>query len=279
MDWIYEKNKDNSGRYLLGTVGEKPLICIGVNPSTAEPGVLDNTLKSVARVSEANGFDSWVMLNIYPQRATDTEDMHVKCDFDLVSENLIHIENVMKNKKAAIWAAQGTVITKRPYLVDCLNQIVDISKKYDCNWYCAGHLTKFGHPRHPLYLRKTEKLKEFDIDEYIKNASAELVFSYIKGLKNNALGNMTVFLQSLYNADFIDRQYHKYLSTSPIDVDAELRALNNADFNRARALLTAIIREDHFSNGAIERRIENGDLVAVLKKLRKLYKESGGVAE
>lgn len=275
MNWIYEKNKDNSGRYLLGTVGEKPLICIGVNPSTAEPGLLDNTLKSVVRVSEANGFDSWIMLNVYPQRATDPEDMHDKRDFDLVCENLLHIENVMKNKQPAIWAAWGTVITKRPYLLNCLYQIVDISKDYDCKWYSAGQVSKLGHPHHPLYLEKTEKLKDFDIDEYIKKASVELVFSYIKGLKNNSLGNESDFLQSLYKADFMDGQYDKYLSTRPIDVDEELRTLKNADFKRARALLTAIMREDHFSNGAITRRIENGDLLAVLKKLQKLYKESG----
>jgi len=37
------------------------------------------------------------------------------------------------------------------------------------------------------------------------------------------------------------------------------------------------MREEHFSNVAITIRIENGDLVAVLKKLQKLYKESGRV--
>lgn len=35
MKWIYEKNKDSTGRYLLSTVGEKPLICIGVTPRKA----------------------------------------------------------------------------------------------------------------------------------------------------------------------------------------------------------------------------------------------------
>ncbi|SHJ26822.1 DUF1643 domain-containing protein [Parasporobacterium paucivorans] len=279
MNWIYEKNKDNTGRYLLGTVGEKPLICIGVNPSTAEPGMLDNTLKSVARICEANGFDSWIMLNVYPQRATDPEDMHDKPDYDLIFENLLHIENVMKNKQPAIWAAWGTVITKRPYLLNCLYQIVDMSKDYDCKWYNAGRVSKLGHPHHPLYLEKTEKLKAFDIDEYIKKASVDQVFSHIKGLKNSTLDNESDFIQSLYKADFMDRQYNKCLSTRPVDVDAEMKALKNADYKHARALLTAIMREDYFSNGALMRRVENGNLLAVLRKLQKLYKESGPGAE
>lgn len=53
--------------------------------------MLDNKLKSVVRVSEANGFDSWIMLNIYPQRATYPEDMNVKRNYNLVGENLLHI--------------------------------------------------------------------------------------------------------------------------------------------------------------------------------------------
>jgi len=73
--WIYENNKDNTCRFVLGTVGKNLLVCIGVNPSTAEPDKLDNTLKSVARISEANGFDSCIMINVCPQRATNQDDI------------------------------------------------------------------------------------------------------------------------------------------------------------------------------------------------------------
>ena len=58
-------------RYVLGRVGRRPLVCIGINPSTAQPGALDPTLKSVERLANANGFDSWIMFNVYPQRATN----------------------------------------------------------------------------------------------------------------------------------------------------------------------------------------------------------------
>jgi hypothetical protein len=49
--WLYENNEDNTVRYILGTKGKKPLLCFGINPSTAEPEKLDNTLKSVERVA------------------------------------------------------------------------------------------------------------------------------------------------------------------------------------------------------------------------------------
>ena len=41
--WIYAPNFYSEYRYILGTRGKNPLICIGINPSTAEPDNLDNT--------------------------------------------------------------------------------------------------------------------------------------------------------------------------------------------------------------------------------------------
>ena len=56
--WLYVPNYYGEYRYILGTRGEKPLICVGVNPSTAAPGDLDNTLKSVERVERNTAEDS-----------------------------------------------------------------------------------------------------------------------------------------------------------------------------------------------------------------------------
>ena len=64
--WLYVPDFYTEYRYVLGTKGEKPLICIGVNPSTAEPDHLDNTLKSVERIALGNGYDSFIMFNVYP---------------------------------------------------------------------------------------------------------------------------------------------------------------------------------------------------------------------
>ena len=174
MNWIYEKNADNSCRYILGTEGVKPLICFGINPSTAEPGKLDNTMKSVDRISKANGYDSWIMLNIYLQRATDPNHMCKERDLKMAKENLLHIERVLKCGNVDIWAAWGTVINKRPYLFECLNEIVELSKEYSCRWHRAGKLTKHGHPHHPLYLKRSEELLPFDIDSYMGNEASEL---------------------------------------------------------------------------------------------------------
>ena len=63
--WLYAPNFYSEYRYILGTKGKNPLICIGITPSTAEPDNLDNTLKSVERIAHGNGFDSFIMFNVY----------------------------------------------------------------------------------------------------------------------------------------------------------------------------------------------------------------------
>ena len=60
--WLYAPNFYSEYRYILGTRGKNPLICIGINPSTAKPDDLDNTLKSVERIALGNGFDSFIPL-------------------------------------------------------------------------------------------------------------------------------------------------------------------------------------------------------------------------
>jgi len=107
--WIYENDQNNDIRYILGTKGNKPLLCFGINPSTAKPEDLDNTLKSVERLALSNGFDSWIMMNVYPQRATDPNDMHINFKGGIHSKNLEHIENILSNNNTTIWAQEPTV--------------------------------------------------------------------------------------------------------------------------------------------------------------------------
>lgn len=271
MDWLYEKSKDNTNRYILGTVGKKPLLCIGINPSTAEPNNLDPTLQSVARISAANGYDSWIMINVYPQRATDINKLRMQKDYKLHNKNMKFIEDIIKDYKPTIWAAWGTLISSRPYLINCLYDIAEIANKYNSEWINVGKVTKHGHPHHPLYLNKKEQLNSFEIEEYIRQVSATIVFNYINLFKNKSEYNFEDFYKTLDQAEFIDFEYGSHLTTNPINIDIELEKLRGADFSFVKALITAIIREDHFINGAFDERLEKGDVVRVLNKLRSCY--------
>ena len=166
--WLYAPNFYSEYRYILGTRGENPLICIGINPSTAEPDNLDNTLKSVERIALGNGFDSFIMFNVYAQRATNPDAMEKVYNPLLHRENLEAFRYVLSiSKKPAIWAAWGAIIEKRKYLPECVRDMVAAGQEFGATWHCAGAITKKGHPHHPLYLRKDEKLKPFDISAYL----------------------------------------------------------------------------------------------------------------
>lgn len=170
--WIYVPDFYSEYRYILGTKGKNPLICIGVNPSTAEPDNLDNTLKSVERIAHNNGFDSFIMFNVYAQRATSPKDMEKQFNPLLHRENMKAFDYVLSlcESEPCIWAAWGTIINQRDYLIDCVLDMIKTGKKYNAHWFTAGARSKKGgHPHHPLYLKKTALLDEFDVTEYYNN--------------------------------------------------------------------------------------------------------------
>ena len=167
--WLYAPNFYSEYRYILGTRGKNPLICVGINPSTAKPDALDNTLKSVQRIADGNGFDSFLMFNVYAQRATRPDDMEKSCNLRLHEENMKAFRHLLSiGERPAVWAAWGAIIEKRKYLPECVADMLAISREYDAQWFCAGPISKKGHPHHPLYLRKDEKLKPFDTEAYLK---------------------------------------------------------------------------------------------------------------
>lgn len=178
--WIYENNWDNSCRYVLGEKGTRPLICIGINPSTAEPGKLDPTLIQVRNRAARLGYDGWMMLNLYPQRATNPDDLTEHINALWAVQNFLIIAKMIKQYNPInIWAAWGTLITKRPFLKGCLGAIIFCTNRAALspftvvNWFTIGDRSKDGHPHHPLYLKKDAKSKAFDVNEYLKSIGAK----------------------------------------------------------------------------------------------------------
>lgn len=169
--WLYIPDFYSEYRYILGTVGKRPLITIGINPSTAEPDNLDNTLKSVERIAMGNGFDSFIMFNVYAQRATNPDHMDLELNETLHSENMRAFRWVLERGGAfpAVWAAWGTIVEKRPYLKRCLEDMVREGDRFGARWYMAGKPSVKGHPHHPLYLRKDAQIEPFDMPSYLKD--------------------------------------------------------------------------------------------------------------
>lgn len=165
-------------RYVLGelfdTSCNKALICIGINPSTAIPEQLDPTLKRVQKYAKRSGeYGAWYMLNVYPQRATnpnnmDTDDTY---NMEIHLRNLAAIEELLSTiERADVWCAWGAVINdaKRTYLSDLLfgnedKNIQGIISLFSGSYHFKAYgTTTKGYPKHPLLIGKEAKLKNLN---------------------------------------------------------------------------------------------------------------------
>ncbi|UOQ88032.1 DUF1643 domain-containing protein [Agromyces endophyticus] len=170
QEWIYEHAADGSARFVLGTVGSNPLVCFGINPSTAVPNAPDRTISRVSSFAAHNGFDSWTMLNVYPQIATDPKDLDRVYRPDLKAENDRQITRFIDGRPLTLLAAWGGLIESRPYLQPMLLDILQLTASAGCDWMSLGQPTKRGHPRHPLYMRGDTPLESFDTGRYLSSS-------------------------------------------------------------------------------------------------------------
>ena len=112
----YKCNDANNARFILSNIKDKPLVVIGLNPSTADEEKPDRTINKVMGFAEGNDFDSFVMLNLYPQRATNPDDLHFEIDKNLLEQNILEIKNLLKkHNDITILASWSDKISSREY--------------------------------------------------------------------------------------------------------------------------------------------------------------------
>ena len=101
---------DDKARFILGEVGENPIICFGINTSTANDKEDDQNILKIRKIASENNCDGWIMLNLYPQRATNPNDMHIKADNDLNKKNYEAIRSVFNIYPNAISNTMGIIL-------------------------------------------------------------------------------------------------------------------------------------------------------------------------
>lgn len=161
---LYSSNKDDTWRYTLGKPGKSLLLTIGLNPSYAAREKSDNTVTKVEEAAKQNGFDGFVMLNLYPVRATDYRSLPSKADQEAFNRNLEKIEELVASQpKPVIWAAWGNSIKHHPYFVEARDELFTRLAKYGVKWVRFGELTAKGHPRHPSRLQYAWKFAPYEV--------------------------------------------------------------------------------------------------------------------
>ena len=166
---IYSNDDSINCRFTLGKKGDPLLLVLGLNPSTATNIKSDTTIAKVSNVAKNKGFNGFVMANLYPLRATDPNQLPDKSNVDFMKLNWEHIESLLKSSEfTTIWCAWGGDIIKKPYLLDSLLVIKNMTKKYNVKFSIYGSLTAKKHPRHPSRLSYKWEFQDFDINTYLK---------------------------------------------------------------------------------------------------------------
>ena len=75
------------------------------------------------------------------------------------------------------------------------------------------------------------------------------------------------FYEVLEECEALRFNYGDYATTHPMNCDKELQRLPTADYDLCCALITLLLREDHFSNGSFERRQRAGQVAPIIERM------------
>ena len=98
----------------------------------------------------------------------------------------------------------------------------------------------------------------------------------LKTLSSNRVLRAELFYDILKECGDLKYNYYDYATTHPIDCRQELMRLPTADYDTCCALLTMLLREDHFSNGSFEERQRNGEVKPIVDRMVSLLEEETG---
>ena len=127
-----------------------------LNPSTADGETDDPTIRRCIKFANTWGYGWLHVVNLSPLRATDPREL-LRAGPEPEDVWLENLATVVATAEAsdlvvAAWGVHGAVEDRADRVLAAL----------DGRWriYCLG-LTKEGHPRHPLYLRKDAEPQAF----------------------------------------------------------------------------------------------------------------------
>ncbi|HEU4345908.1 MAG TPA: DUF1643 domain-containing protein [Candidatus Binatia bacterium] len=131
---------------------------IGLNPSTADEKNDDPTVRRCIDFAKRWGFGAMCMTNAFAYRATDPKVMLAQAD-PVGPDNNVHLVNVAKEAGLVV-ACWGNNIDGVTMPIACLGPTpvcMVIGADMRINKIQLHHLglTGLGHPKHPLYLKKT----------------------------------------------------------------------------------------------------------------------------
>ena len=138
-------------RYLPEPWQRPPLVFVMLNPSTADATKDDPTIRRCMGFARRELAAGIVVVNLYALRSTDPAAIKTRLE-PVGYENDEWIARAAKESGGELIAAWGA--NAEPWRVKQVMAMPGI------NWRCLG-VTKNGSPRHPLYVRADQPLREW----------------------------------------------------------------------------------------------------------------------
>ncbi|MCC8360648.1 DUF1643 domain-containing protein [Salinimicrobium sediminilitoris] len=181
-------------RYLLAKKGKNNLLVVGLNPSRADAENSDPTMRNIDRIAGNNGYDGWLLVNLYPKRKPNPADLELKEETEIFWYNLHLIKHLLDRDQFKIkdaWLAWGDGVDNlnRPYLKQAAGYLYRNLLLHDLNYFSIGRTGK-ANPRHPspqsvnCHVGRLEEIEllKFDFRHYVRNIKLEPEIK-INGLK------------------------------------------------------------------------------------------------
>lgn len=157
LDMGADVSDDGLYRYWLSrrlSMGERTVLFVGVNPSTADATQDDPTIRREVAFARAWGFDWYLKGNIYAYRATKTKDLRAAAQ---QSPEIIYGPRNQDELKWMVGKADLIVAAWGAEPLDCYGSTLAGWILSLLHTRCLGR-NQDGSPKHPLYLPKNTTL-------------------------------------------------------------------------------------------------------------------------
>ena len=141
--------------------GDGPaLLFVMLNPSTADSEVDDPTIRRCQHFALAHRFDALEVVNLFAFRATKPADLR-RAGYPVGEANDYHIVQaaVTAGAVCVAWGANA----ESPAVEARINALMPALFRQHVQLQCL-HITRSGHPGHPLMLRNNCTLRPFTLD-------------------------------------------------------------------------------------------------------------------
>lgn len=166
---VYIHDETLSVRYVLGNYGNKTLICIGINPNTANDKTSDDTMNDLINFSKKEGYDGCIMINPYPLICNSPSNLPSIFDKEICKRNLKHIEDVFNTcMDAEVLVSWGDYISMNKDFKEQVDEIIKLISSHNYRMIHINSLTKLGNPRHFRNLKRNPSFNkgEYEINTY-----------------------------------------------------------------------------------------------------------------